>query len=214
MATKLVSSFTVFFMLFLVIFEVPEIEAQDTECLVEYGGDVDFALCAPLIYPPFCYTRCREDKGSKGGTCVSEGNRAYEESLSLSQHAFAGVRPYQLLSAAAHIHRNLFSFPLIIRWVPSPPSQSQVDSALRVIASRVTAADILGPEEFKEWAIEVFTETVVGNARKAVASRIPLGIAGIAGIGAVTRSGQNLIGAAIGVYAVGVATSVFLSLSD
>ncbi|CAN6836181.1 unnamed protein product [Brassica oleracea] len=136
---------------------------------------------------------------------------AYEESLSLSQHAFAGVHPYQLLSAAAHIHRNLFSFPLIIRWVPSPPSQSQVDSALRVIASRVTAADILGPEEFKEWAIEVFTETVVGNARKAVASRIP---AGIAGIGAVTRSGQNLIGAAIGVYAVGVATSVFLSLSD
>lgn len=75
MATKLVPSFTVFFMLFLVIFEVPEIEAQDTECLVEYGGDVDFALCAPLIYPPFCYTRCREDKGSKGGTCVSEGNR-------------------------------------------------------------------------------------------------------------------------------------------
>ncbi|KAF3555538.1 hypothetical protein F2Q69_00017950 [Brassica cretica] len=139
---------------------------------------------------------------------------AYEESLSLAQHAFAGVRPYQLLSAAAHIHRNLFSFPLIIRWVPSPPSQSQVDSALRVIASRVTAANILGSEEFKEWAIEVFTETVVGNARKAVASRIPLGIAGIAGIGAVTRSGQNLIGAAIGVYAVGVATSVFLSLSD
>ena len=139
---------------------------------------------------------------------------AYEESLSLAQHAFAGVRPYQLLSAAAHIHRNLSSFPLIIRWVPSPPSQSQVDSALRVIASRVTAADILGPEEFKEWAIEVLTETVVWNARKAVASRIPLGIAGIAGIGAVTRSGQNLIGAAIGVYAVGVATSVFLSLSD
>ncbi|XP_009142202.1 uncharacterized protein LOC103866082 [Brassica rapa] len=138
---------------------------------------------------------------------------AFEESLSLAQHAFAGVRPYQLLSAAAHIHRNLSSFPLIIRWVPSPPSQSQVDSVLRVIASRVTAVDILGPEEFKEWAIEVFTGTVVGNARKAVASRIPLGIAGIAGIGAVTRSGHNLIGAAIGVYAVGVATSVFLSLS-
>ncbi|KAG2309575.1 hypothetical protein Bca52824_029323 [Brassica carinata] len=138
---------------------------------------------------------------------------AYEESLSLAQHAFAGVRPYQLLSAAAHIHRNLSSFPLIIRWVPSPPSQSRVDSSLRVITSRVTV-DVLGPEEFKKWAIEVFTGTVVGNARKAIASRIPLGIAGIAGIGAVTRSGQNLIGAAIGVYAVGVATSVFLSLSD
>lgn len=144
---------------------------------------------------------------------------AYEESLSLAQHVFAGVRPYQLLSAADHIHRNLSSlrFPLITKWVPSPPSQSQVDSALRVITiSRVTAEEedeILGMEEFKEWAVEVFAEAVVGNARKAIASRIPLGIAGIAGIGAVTRSGQNLIGAAIGVYAIGVATSVFLSLS-
>lgn len=146
---------------------------------------------------------------------------AYEESLSLAQHAFAGVRSYQLLSAADHIHRNLTSlrFPLIIKWVSSPPSQSQVDSALRVITiSRVTAEkeeeeEILGAEEFKEWAAEVFAESVVGNARKAIASRIPLGIAGIAGIGAVTRSGQNLIGAAIGVYAIGVTTSVFLSLS-
>ncbi|ESQ38977.1 hypothetical protein EUTSA_v10001662mg [Eutrema salsugineum] len=145
---------------------------------------------------------------------------AYEESLSLAQHAFAGVRPYQLFSSAAHIHRNLSSlrFPLIIRWVPSPPSQSQVDSALRVTISRAATAtedeEILGKEDFKEWAVEVFAEAVVGNARKAIASRIPLGIAGIAGLGAVTRSGQNLIGAAIGVYAIGVATSVFLSLSD
>ncbi|KAG2327705.1 hypothetical protein Bca52824_010433 [Brassica carinata] len=73
MATKLVSSFAVFFILF---FEVPKIEAQDTECLVEYGGDVGFAFCAPLIYPPFCYTRCRENKGSKGGRCVwGEGTK-------------------------------------------------------------------------------------------------------------------------------------------
>ena len=144
---------------------------------------------------------------------------AYDESLSLAQHAFAGVRPYQLVSAAAHIHRNLSAlrFPLITRWLSSPPSQSQVDSALRVTVSRVTAADeeeILGQEEFKKWAVEVFAEAVVGNARTTIASRIPLGIVGLGGIGAVTRSGQNLIGAAIGVYAIGVATSVFLSLTD
>ncbi|XP_010506239.1 PREDICTED: uncharacterized protein LOC104782875 [Camelina sativa] len=147
---------------------------------------------------------------------------AYEESLSLAQHAFAGVRPYQLLSAGAHIHRNLSSlrFPLITRWVSSPPSQSQVDSALRVTISRVSAAAeeeddeiLLRSEEFKEWALEVFTESVVGNARKTIASRIPLGIVGIAGIGAVTRSSQNMMGATIGVYAIGVTTSVFLSLS-
>ncbi|KAL0739947.1 hypothetical protein Bca4012_081460 [Brassica carinata] len=211
---------------------MPEIDAQDSDCLIEYGAGVGFAFCGPIMEPSLCYVRCALDKGAKGGKCEwGEGINvkclcdfcsdepdqilsAYEESLSLAQHAFAGVRPYQLLSAAAHIHRNLSSFPLIIRWVPSPPSQSQVDSALRVITSRVTTADVLGPEEFEKWAIEVFTGTVVGNARKAIASRIPLGIAGIAGIGAVTRSGQNLIGAAICVYAVGVATSVFLSLSD
>ncbi|KAL1191188.1 hypothetical protein V5N11_014251 [Cardamine amara subsp. amara] len=145
---------------------------------------------------------------------------AYEESLSLAQHAFAGVHPYQLHSAAAHIHRNLSSlrFPLITRWVPSPPSQSQVDSALRVTISRFAAEEgddeILGLKEFKIWAVEVFSESVVGNAKKTMASQIPLGVAGIAGIGAVTRSGQNLIGAVIGVYAIGVATSVYLSLSD
>ncbi|KAJ0259274.1 Defensin-like protein 193 [Hirschfeldia incana] len=76
MATKFVSSFAVFFILFLFTFEVPEADAQDTECLVEYGGDVGFPFCAPLIYPPFCYTRCRSDKGSKGGVCVwGEGNK-------------------------------------------------------------------------------------------------------------------------------------------
>ncbi|XP_010529013.1 PREDICTED: uncharacterized protein LOC104805901 isoform X2 [Tarenaya hassleriana] len=149
---------------------------------------------------------------------------AYEHSISLAQHAFPGVRRYQLLSAAADVHRNLSTlrFPLVLKWVPSPPSQSQVDSALRVIASRrrgrethgdSVEEETLGPGEFKEWAVEVFTESVVGKARNAVLSGIPVGIAGIAGIGAVTRSGNGLIGAAIGVYALGVATSVFLGLS-
>ncbi|CAN8286633.1 unnamed protein product [Cochlearia groenlandica] len=141
---------------------------------------------------------------------------AYDESLSLAQHAFAGVRLYQLSSAASHIHRNLTSlrFPLIVKWVPSPPSQSQIDSALLRVVTDSESEEILEIEKFKEWAVEVFGESVVGNARKTVASRIPLGIAGIAGIGAVTRSSQNLIGAAIGVYAFGVATSVILSLSN
>ncbi|CAF1803743.1 unnamed protein product [Brassica napus] len=70
MATKSVSSFTLIFILVLVIFaEVPEIKAQDSECLKEYGGNVGFNFCAPRIYPSFCYTRCREDKGAKGGIC-------------------------------------------------------------------------------------------------------------------------------------------------
>lgn len=51
------------------------------------------------------------------------------------------------------------------------------------------------------------------NARKAVMWRVPIGVAGIAGVGAATRSGKELIGTAIGAYALGVATSISLSLS-
>ena len=61
--------------------------------------------------------------------------------------------------------------------------------------------------------MELYADAVVSNAGKALLCRVPIGIAGIAGIGAVTRSGKDLVGTAIGVYALGVATSVFLSLS-
>ncbi|KAJ0258457.1 Protein NLP8 [Hirschfeldia incana] len=53
----------------IVISDVPETEAQDSKCLREYGGDVGFRFCAPRIFPTFCYTRCRENKGAKGGRC-------------------------------------------------------------------------------------------------------------------------------------------------
>ncbi|CAA7050482.1 unnamed protein product [Microthlaspi erraticum] len=71
MATKSVSTLAIFFFLFLVIFEVPEIKAQDSKCLKEYGGNVGFSYCAPLIYPSFCYRNCRMNKGAKGGRCRS-----------------------------------------------------------------------------------------------------------------------------------------------
>ncbi|XP_019101985.1 PREDICTED: defensin-like protein 195 [Camelina sativa] len=48
---------------------MPEIEAQGSECLKEYGGDVGFGFCAPRIFPTICYTRCRANKGAKGGRC-------------------------------------------------------------------------------------------------------------------------------------------------
>ncbi|KAJ0258458.1 Defensin-like protein 193 [Hirschfeldia incana] len=69
MATRSVSSFAIFSILLLVIVEVPEIKAQDSECLKEYGGDVGFPFCAPRIFPTICYMRCRDDKGAKGGRC-------------------------------------------------------------------------------------------------------------------------------------------------
>ncbi|EOA28308.1 hypothetical protein CARUB_v10024506mg [Capsella rubella] len=73
MATKSVSTFAVFFIFFLVVFEVPEIYAQDSKCLKEYGGNVGFSYCAPLIFPSFCYRNCRKNKAAKGGRCRSGG---------------------------------------------------------------------------------------------------------------------------------------------
>ncbi|CAN7063188.1 unnamed protein product, partial [Brassica rapa subsp. trilocularis] len=73
MATKSISFLAAFFFLFLVIFaEMPETEAQDSECLKEYGGDVGFSFCAPKIYPTRCVRKCRADKGALGGKCTWE----------------------------------------------------------------------------------------------------------------------------------------------
>ncbi|KAG2309571.1 hypothetical protein Bca52824_029319 [Brassica carinata] len=76
MVTKSVSSLAAFFILFLVIFETPEIEAQDSKCLKEYGGDVGFSFCAPKIYPTLCVRRCRSDKRALDGKCIWEGINA------------------------------------------------------------------------------------------------------------------------------------------
>ncbi|KAG7574771.1 Knottin scorpion toxin-like [Arabidopsis suecica] len=74
MATKSVSTFAIFIILVLVIIGIPEIEAQDSECLKEYGvdddgEDVGFRFCATRIFPTLCYRRCQKDKGAKGGKC-------------------------------------------------------------------------------------------------------------------------------------------------
>lgn len=50
---------------------MPEIKAQDSDCLKEYGGgdDVSFAFCGPRVFPSICYVRCQLEKGAKGGRC-------------------------------------------------------------------------------------------------------------------------------------------------
>ncbi|XP_061365156.1 uncharacterized protein LOC133308541 [Gastrolobium bilobum] len=139
---------------------------------------------------------------------------AFSHCLSLTQHAFEGVFPYQLNTASDHIH-NLISKsnapqPLIQKWVPTPPDRSQVDSALR----RVTSPDqILGPVVFKAWALQLYTEAVLSGAGKAVMVRVPVGVAGIVGIGALTRPSPQLLGTFVGAYSLGVALSIFLGLS-
>ncbi|KAK6255448.1 hypothetical protein QUC31_017102 [Theobroma cacao] len=146
----------------------------------------------------------------------------YAHCLSLTQQAFPGVLPYQLSTAANHLHETLTSLhphPLILRWLPSPPTRYQVDSAFRFVTRHQHEHRndeeqlVLGPPQFREWAVVLFADAVVGNAGKAVLKRVPVGVLGIVGIGAAARSGKEVVGAAVGVYALGVATSIYLGLS-
>lgn len=145
---------------------------------------------------------------------------AYTQCLSLAQHAFPGVKTYQLFTATENLHHTLFrSLPLISKWVPHPPNREQVDRACKIVLSRRSVRQVDSDEslldevEFKAFAMEVFTDAVVSNAGKEVLKRVPLGVAGIAGVGLIVKPGKEILRAAIGAYALGVATSIYLSLA-
>uniref|UniRef100_A0A1D1YSE7 Armadillo repeat-containing protein 2 n=1 Tax=Anthurium amnicola TaxID=1678845 RepID=A0A1D1YSE7_9ARAE len=140
----------------------------------------------------------------------------YDDCLTLAQHAFPGVRPYQLVDAAARLHALLSSgsLPLVRRWVPSPPGQAEVDAALRrAVGDRHPAGGYLGRPEFEAFAVELLRDAVLSGAGRALAQWAPAGMAGIAGCGMVVRAGRTAVGRVMGVYALGVATAVYLSLA-
>lgn len=60
--------------------------------------------------------------------------------------------------------------------------------------------------------MDLYSELIVSNVKKDVGLKLPIGAAGIAGVGMVTKSGMEVVATVIGVYAVGVATSVYLSI--
>ncbi|XP_068662786.1 LOW QUALITY PROTEIN: uncharacterized protein [Aristolochia californica] len=135
----------------------------------------------------------------------------YEDCLNLTQHAFPGVRPYQLYDASLRLHLTLSSsLPFVKQWVSSPPSKVQVDHAIATTAEYKETLNLL---EFKAFSLHLFRYVIISNARDKVLRRIPIGIAGIAGLGAVTRSGKGVVGSVMGVYALGVTAAVYLSLS-
>lgn len=161
-----------------------------------------------------------KDSLSSSPQFESACDSTYSHCLSLTQHAFSGVFPYQLSTASDHLHHTLSvvePLPLILKWVPTPPSRSQVDSALRAVTrlpiGGSAGEELLGPAQFKAWAVELFAEAILSNAGKAVLYRVPIGVAGIAGIGLAARAGKDIVGAAIGVYSLGVASAIYLSLS-
>lgn len=154
-----------------------------------------------------------------GSACDS----TYETSLSLAQHAFDGLKPYQLFPATERLYQTLYtdkSLSLISKWVSSPPSHGQVDKAFKLILRRrsnpfqESETDVvLGIAEFREFAVEVFTDAVVSSARAEVFKKVPLGVAGIAGVGMIVRPAKEVVGAAIGVYTLGVTTAVYFGLA-
>ncbi|CAI0379257.1 unnamed protein product, partial [Linum tenue] len=106
---------------------------------------------------------------------------------------FPGVLPYQLPTASDQIHSILTTtnkIPLIVNWVPTPPIQAQVDSALKVVEAEAPEEEpmTLGAEEFKQWVVVLFADAVAEKAGKALLQRVPIGVAGIVGIGGVQRS--------------------------
>ncbi|KAF5767983.1 hypothetical protein HanRHA438_Chr14g0641961 [Helianthus annuus] len=137
----------------------------------------------------------------------------YQQSLSLTQQAFPGLPRYQIASASDRLYQTLTSLnlPLINKWVNSPPTRTQIDKSLQRTVPDGDGIVTVGESEFKEFAVDLYRDVIVSNAQKAVLVKVPIGVAGIAGIGMFTRSGMEVVGTVIGVYAVGVATSVYLS---
>uniref|UniRef100_A0A0D9ZML0 Uncharacterized protein n=1 Tax=Oryza glumipatula TaxID=40148 RepID=A0A0D9ZML0_9ORYZ len=136
---------------------------------------------------------------------------AFGRCLADAQYAFAGVRPYQLADASAHLHSSLRgSLPLVRRWVPSPPPRARVDSALR--AAGLEDAAVLSRGQFREFAAELFREAVLAGAAQAALVRAPAGAAGFVGVGLATRAGAGVVGRLVAIYTAGVAAAVYLSL--
>ncbi|KAF0891793.1 hypothetical protein E2562_010977 [Oryza meyeriana var. granulata] len=136
---------------------------------------------------------------------------AFDRCLADAQHAFAGVRPYQLADASAHLHSSLRgSLPLVRRWVPSPPPRARVDAALRTTGLEDAAE--LSRGQFEEFAAELFREAVLAGAAQAALVRAPAGAAGLVGVGLATRAGAGVVGRLVAVYTAGVAAAVYLSL--
>lgn len=149
---------------------------------------------------------------SNSGDFDSACDSAFSHCLSLTQHAFEGVLPYQLKSASDHIHVST-THPLIRRWVPTAPDRSQVDAALRSLSSNPNPDTGLSLALFKQWANQLYTEAVLSAATKALLLRLPLGVAGIVGIAALARPPPHFVGTFVGAYSLGLALSIFLGLS-
>ncbi|PWA81872.1 hypothetical protein CTI12_AA182270 [Artemisia annua] len=124
---------------------------------------------------------------------ISSIETVYNQTLSLSQQTFQGIPRYQIQSASDNLYTTLLQQPYIIPFIK------------KYIVT-------LGENQFKEFAFDLYADVIVSNAEKDIMVKVPMGVAGIVGVGVASRLGLQVVGTAAGVYAVGVATSVYLSL--
>jgi hypothetical protein len=121
------------------------------------------------------------------------------------------LRAYQLYHASSLLHSSLLlSVPLVSRFAPSAPSQYQVDSTYRKVKSTESG---LTRDEFRKFSLVLCGDAIVKGMGAAVARRVPLGAAAIAGVGMAAKAPAVLVGRVIGVYTLGVVgTTVYLGL--
>eukprot|EP00250_Pteridium_aquilinum_P034854 c8220_g1_i1 orf=298-882(-) len=143
-----------------------------------------------------CASKKVEEKLKESALFQVAVDTSFEECLAMSQHTAAGVFLYQLLDASCRIY---FLIPLSAdqapqqdaegddeeeedpapllkqKWLSSPPSQSDVDQALRHSGLAPTGTQYLTLEEFREFASCLFRDMVVASAEHRLALYVPVG---------------------------------------
>ncbi|KAJ3675389.1 hypothetical protein LUZ60_004431 [Juncus effusus] len=122
------------------------------------------------------------------------------------------LRPYQLLHASTLLHSSLLTLPLISRFAASPPSQFSVDTTYRKFIKQNNQSDGLDLDGFRGFGLELFTDAVMKGMGAEIAKKVPIGAVVVAGVGAAARVPAGVVGKVVGVYAAGVAATVFLGL--
>ncbi|KAI5055341.1 hypothetical protein GOP47_0030486 [Adiantum capillus-veneris] len=123
--------------------------------------------------------KLRESTRFQAAVCTS-----FEECIAISHHTAAGVFLYQLCDASRRIYDLISSpadhaddpaFLLKQRWLPSPPTQADVDLTLRDGGFAPSGKQFLTLAEFHEFACCLFRDMAVTSAEHRLAMYVPIG---------------------------------------
>lgn len=156
---------------------------------------------------------------------------SFEECMVLSQHSFPGLQIYQLLDASTRIYDKILipdDSDVVSRYkqrfLPLPPTQLQVDNAIKKERFFRGGQKALGIDEFRVFAIVLFRDMGLATARKRLWLYVPLGSLAVLvadftakrlpGVGPMYRAGGPIVpGLLLGSVIGGVVVSTQLNLS-